>query len=104
MMLTFLASGLLHEYIFSCQNVVAYTPGLALLFFFLMGLLMLAETVIWNYLPKRFQEAVGLVPSPSISASIALLAAWPFDYFFFQSWLDAGFLKAAAGLLSHLRC
>jgi len=102
--LTFCASGVLHEYNFNVHNRVAYQPGRATLFFVAMGLLMLSETWLWNQFPPFWQQRMDAISTPIVSAFGTLVAAWPFEKYFIQSWLDAGVVDAAAALLPHLTC
>jgi hypothetical protein len=103
-LLTFFASGLLHEYNFSIHNAVAYAPGEATIFFILMGFVMLGEDWVWRICPfpvRRFCEAM---PSPVISMIWTLIAAGPFERLFLRSWIDAGMVEAIAELLPHFTC
>jgi hypothetical protein len=101
---TFFASGLLHEYNFSIHNRLAYEPGRATVFFVLMGLLMLGESMVWNQLPRQLQQAINKLPSVAISFLVTFLVAGTFERFFFQSWVDSGFVAAAAAMLPHMNC
>lgn len=103
-MFTFVGSGLLHEYNFHIHNRVAYQPGFATIFFVGMGLLMLLGSWLWDQLPQSAQRMIEQVPSPLISALLTMSAAWPFERFFIQSWLNSGFAEAGAELLPHLNC
>lgn len=98
-LLTFLASGLLHEYNFYIHNHGYHKTGYAILFFALMGLLMVAE--------ERFAESLTwlrTLPRPVVSIKLALMACIPFELLFFRSWLEAGVIETANTLFPYLKC
>jgi hypothetical protein len=103
---TFFASGLLHEYNFSIHNASAYEPGKATLFFVAMGCVVLVEDwwlskVCAPYMPSW----ISRVPSPLISSFLVLIvAAGPVEPLFVKSWLEAGVVEAVSELLPHVTC
>ena len=104
-MLTFLAPGLLHEYNFSVHNHVGYRPGHATLFFVLMGMLMLVEAAVaewlWARCSPRVQAALAATPSVIIAFSLQLLVLPVFAPLFFRSWSESGLLDSLKELLPH---
>mmetsp|Transcript_39525 Transcript_39525/g.80634 ORF Transcript_39525/g.80634 Transcript_39525/m.80634 type:complete len:322 (-) Transcript_39525:31-996(-) len=102
--LTFIASGLLHEYNFSIHNTQAYQPGFAMLFFLLMGLLMVVEGFLERLCPKFILEIISLVPTFVVSCLLVLIAAAPFESHFIQSWIEAGVLESVGEMVPHFRC
>ena len=106
---TFAASGLLHEYNFYVHNGGQhYQAGRATLFFLLMGMLMLGqEAIVQRLLPPNSilqQRVVSNIPTAVISIALTLLAAWPFEKYFIQSWKDAGLVQVIAQLLPTITC
>ena len=102
---TFVASGWLHEYIFFTHNRIAYQPFHALLFFSVMGLVMIGEAWIWEKLvPRQVQRALQRTPALLISVAVSFLVAGVFESLFVPSWLDAGFVEALAEMLPHVEC
>lgn len=102
--LTFLVSGVLHEYNFSIHNRSAYQLGRATLFFLIMGLLMLVESKVWTWFPRTIQEMFRKIPTVVISFALTFLVGGLFDPFFFQSWTDSGFVVAISKMIPHLDC
>ena len=105
-LLTFAASGLLHEYNFSVHNGEYYQPGRATVFFIAMGALMLAEQAFYRsaILPTKFQNGTARVPTIVISVMWSLVAAWPFERYFIPSWRDAGMIASISQLFPTLHC
>eukprot|EP00934_Nitzschia_sp_Nitz4_P001725 Nitzschia sp. Nitz4//scaffold27_size158506//99029//100165//NITZ4_002609-RA/size158506-processed-gene-0.23-mRNA-1//1//CDS//3329545515//1725//frame0 len=102
---TFLVSGLLHEYYFLTHNWVAYIPGLATLFFLLMGVIMLVEKVIWDKVfPGWLKTAIDFIPSPIIATMLVLPVSIPAERFFIRSWLEAGVVESLGELVPHVQC
>lgn len=101
---TFGASGLLHEYNFYVHNGPHYEPGKAILFFMLMGLLMMAEEVVFQSAPALIKTLASHIPTPFVSMAWTLVAAWPFERYFIQSWKDAGLVQVLAQLLPTIQC
>mmetsp|Transcript_2540 Transcript_2540/g.3887 ORF Transcript_2540/g.3887 Transcript_2540/m.3887 type:complete len:243 (-) Transcript_2540:192-920(-) len=104
--LTFLTSGLLHEYNFSIHNRRSYEPGKATVFFMLMGLVMLSENWVWKRLvPRCLQRvATGYLPTAVVSVFLTLVVSGLFEHYFIQSWIESGFLDAAGEMFPHLSC
>ncbi|KAL7531609.1 hypothetical protein ACHAXR_004133 [Thalassiosira sp. AJA248-18] len=104
--LTFLVSGLLHEYNFSIHNSLAYDPYKAMVFFMLMGVVMLFEKWAWeNLFPSRVKNFVDRsVPSAVTAVVLTMSVSATFEHFFIQSWLKSGFLGAVEQLIPHLEC
>lgn len=105
-MCTFVTSGLLHEYNFGVHNHSGYQPGLATVFFVIMGAIMLAEQWVWDRLvPMSVKDIINRqVPSFLVSITLTLIAAVPFEHYFITSWLDAGAVACAAQLFPHVLC
>eukprot|EP00980_Cylindrotheca_fusiformis_P016461 scaffold4903_cov125-Cylindrotheca_fusiformis.AAC.8 len=104
-LLTFLASGLLHEYTFSIHNATSYRAGEATLFFAMMGIIISIEGLLLNASSKRVEQLVGRIPSPVISTTTVLLvAAGPFEPLFVRSWLESGFINATSGMFPFFLC
>lgn len=101
--LTFLASGLLHEYTFSIHNTEAYRMGEATLFFTMMGILILVEGAIANAIPLQLQELLEKVPSAVISSILVLLVAAAVPLFL-RSWLESGLIDATSDMFPHFLC
>lgn len=103
--LTFLASGCLHEYTFSIHNVGYYRPGEATLFFLVMGVVILVEGLILNARSERILKLSQKIPSPVISTlTVLLVAAAPFEPLFIRSWLQSGVVEAASEMFPHILC
>lgn len=102
--LTFLASGLIHEYTFSIHNYASYVPYEAVTFFVLNGLLMLGESWIWRHSPLLIRTIIDALPSVVTATGIAFSLAGPFERYFIHGWLEAGFVEALAQLFPHLSC
>ena len=107
-LLTFAASGLLHEYNFFVHNHVGYAPGRASAFFVLMGVLMLVEGALCSSLgrrcPPRVCALAARLPSALIAVGLQLAVLPAFAPLFMRSWLDSGMLEAVAGLMPHVEC
>lgn len=107
-LLTFGASGLLHEYNFSTHNPLGYVPGHASAFFMLMGLLMLAEGAVASrasrMLSPALRRAQEALPSPLIAIGLQLLVLPAFAPFFMRSWIESGMIEAVGALVPHLHC
>ena len=102
---TFCVSGLLHEYNFFIHNHYAYQAGKATLFFVVMGTIVLAEKWAWDHLvPAALQQKINRLPSVVIAVPLTLTAAIPFEWYFIQSWLDAGFVDCISKMFPHLSC
>ncbi|KAL3942651.1 MAG: hypothetical protein SGBAC_003199 [Bacillariaceae sp.] len=101
--LTFLASGLLHEYTFSTHNTVAYRMGEATLFFTMMGMLVLVEGAIASTIPLQVQELFEKVPSVVISSFLVLSVAAAVPLFL-RSWLESGVIEATSEMFPHFLC
>lgn len=100
--LTFLASGLLHEYNFFCHNYQGYQFGRAILFFSAMGLLMILEDVVpWPIWCQRF---AATIPTPVYAILLQAAVVPIFVPFFFRSWVISGMLESFGGLLPHWEC
>lgn len=103
-LLTFVASGLLHEYTFSIHNAPAYEPGKASLFFAIMGVLMMAEAALGRLAPRAVVRAFGATPSWLVAQGLILISAIPMQPFFFKSWLGSGMVDSVAALVPQMRC
>jgi hypothetical protein len=103
---TFFVSGLLHEYNFSIHNHRFHDrPGTAVVFFVLMGMIMLLEKWVWDQLlPKSIQDIIHRLPSVLVATVLTVLASVPFEHYFIPSWLDAGMVECLAKLLPHITC
>ena len=95
-LLTFLCSGLLHEYNFSIHNHAAYEPGRATAFFVAMGVMMLAERALPGW-PRA-------LPEPLIALLIQTTVLPCFTSLFFRSWIEAGMIASVTELMPHVRC
>ena len=109
--LTFLGSGLLHEYNFSIHNnrsissPSGYRHGEVTLFFMLMGGLMISESWIWNRcLPRWLRSAIDRLPSAVTASMLTFMVAGLAERYFVRSWLQSGFVEAVAQMLPHLKC
>ncbi|CAJ1930813.1 unnamed protein product [Cylindrotheca closterium] len=101
--LTFLASGLLHEYTFSIHNTASYRIGEATIFFTMMGILVLVEGAIAKIMPINLQELAEQVPSVVISSIMVLLVAAAVPLFI-RSWLESGVIDATSEIFPHFLC
>lgn len=102
--LTFFVSGLLHEYTFSIHNYVAYKPGLATVFFTLMGLLMIAEKYLSEKCPQSVLRCFRVLPTPIVATFLMIVSAIPFERLFIHSWIESGGLESVGEMVPHLRC
>lgn len=103
-MLTFVGSGLLHEYNFSIHNHSAYQPGHATAFFVTMGAMMLAEGALGRAVPHWLARWYHALPDALVALFIQSTVLPIFTPLFFRSWLEAGMLASVAELVPHLRC
>ena len=109
-LLTFLCSGLLHEYNFSIHNARSYEPGRATCFFLLMGSLMIAEEAVLKAavgrlgVESRVSRLVCAAPSPAIAIGLQLLVLPAFTPYFMRSWLGSGMLDEVSLLVPHVKC
>jgi hypothetical protein len=109
--LTFFASGLLHEYNFSIHNNYSlslpsgYRPGEVTIFFLLMGVLMIAESWVWNRcFPRWLQTAIDHLPSMVTASMLTFMVAGLAERYFLRSWFQSGFVDAVAQMLPYLNC
>ena len=105
--LAFAASGLLHEYNFAVHNAAGWVPGHALLFFLLMGGLMLAEDRAASALTAAcpaIRRAASAAPTVLVSISLQLVVLPAFSALFMPSWLESGMIEAVAEMVPHVRC
>ena len=104
--LTFLGSGLLHEYNFWIHNHRGYQPGRATVFFVGMSFVMMVDASIRSriLLPASWQSATDRIPSVVIAAALTFSVSGIFSSFFIQSWLEAGFFESTLELFPHLVC
>ena len=103
--LTFLASGFLHEYNFSIHNNRSYRPGEVTGFFLVMGLLMVVESVVWTRcFPKWLQTVINRLPSAATASMLTMMAAGLAERYFLQSWFESGFVQAVAQMIPHMKC
>ena len=102
-LLTFVASGLLHEYNFATHNHVGYVPGHATAFFVAMGGLMLAEGAavgwVWARCSPRARAVLARVPSPLTALALRLPVLPLFGACFFPSWAASGLYDALGVML-----
>jgi len=107
-LLSFAASGLLHEYNFATHNFAAYRPGSATAFFLLMGLLMLGEAALQDWVGRRgawrLQRLYAAMPSPLVAAGLRLAVLPAFEPLFMRSWIESGMLRAVGALVPHVTC
>lgn len=105
---TFFASGLLHEYNFSIHNASAYEPGRASLFFLLMGSLMLLEVAALpafnKLLPRHARELFHATPSAIIALGLQVLVLPAFAPLFMRSWVGSGMIEAVGSMVLHAHC
>lgn len=110
--LTFFASGLLHEYNFSIHNHPSislssgYRPGEVTIFFLVMGLLMIGESWVWNrYFPRWLQTAIDdHLPSMMTASILTFMVAGLAERYFLRGWFLSGFVEAVAQMLPYLHC
>ena len=109
--LTFFASGLLHEYNFAMHNhrslslPSGYQPGEVTVFFLFMGILMIGESWVWNKLyPRWLQSLISSLPSAVTATMLTFLVAALSERYFLRGWLQSGFVEAVAQMLPHLDC
>ena len=98
-LLTFLGSGLLHEYNFSIHNARAYEPGHALAFFAFMWALGVAEQAMVQRSGEWGSRLAQRLPSPVIALGVQLAVLPAFEWLFVRSWLGAGMPYALAELV-----
>ena len=109
--LTFLASGLLHEYNFSIHNnrsllsPSGYRPGEVTAFFIIMGILMVVESWVWNQLfPRWLQTVINRLPSAATASMLTFMVAGLAETYFLKAWFQSGFVEAVAQMLPHMNC
>mmetsp|Transcript_4654 Transcript_4654/g.9928 ORF Transcript_4654/g.9928 Transcript_4654/m.9928 type:complete len:418 (-) Transcript_4654:620-1873(-) len=110
-MLTFLASGLLHEYNFAMHNhrslslPSGYRPGEATMFFLVIGLLMVGESWVWNRcFPRWLRAAIERLPSFVTASMLTVLVCGLAELYFLRGWFQSGFVEAVAEMLPHAIC
>lgn len=104
--MTFLASGLLHEYNFLTHNDRSgYRPGEITIFFLFMGTLMVVESLVWDrYFPRWLQIAIERLPSAVTASILTLMVSGIAEHCFLQPWIRSGFVDATAQLMLYLDC
>jgi len=109
--LTFLASGILHEYNFAIHNnrslslPSGYRPGEVTIFFLLMGILMIGESWVWSRcFPGWLQTAINHLPSVVTASMLTFMVAGLAERYFLRGWLQSGFVEAVAQMLPYLNC
>jgi len=109
--LTFFASGLLHEYNFSIHNhhslsmSSGYRPGQVTVFFIFMGFLMVVESWVWNRIyPRWLQNLINHLPSPVTASMLTFMVAGLAERYFLRGWFQSGFVEAVSRMLPHLEC
>jgi len=110
--LTFFASGLLHEYNFSIHNnnhslslPTGYRPGEVTIFFLFMGVLMVCESWVWNRIfPRWLQTAINHFPSMVTATMLTFMVAGLTERYFLRGWFQSGFVEAVAQMLPYLNC
>ena len=122
--ITFVASGLLHEYNFSIHNHHSlslssssigggggggggggYRPGEVTLFFLGMGILMIGESWVWNRcFPHRLQIVIEQLPSIATASILTFMVSGLAERYFLRGWFQSGFVEAVAQLMPYLTC
>ena len=109
--LTFLGSGVLHEYSFRVHNHAAiaagvYVPGSVTLFFLGMGLLMVGESWVWNrLLPEEpVRRVLRGLPAPVAATLLCLSVSGPAERYFLRSWTASGLVESTARMIPHFDC
>lgn len=103
--LSFLASGLLHEYMFAIHNARAYTPGYVCMFFVLMGfVMMIEEKLVKPFTPRMIAQPFSLVPTIVVATVLTFASCSLFDPLYMDSWRQAGMLESMANLVLTVRC
>jgi hypothetical protein len=78
--ITFFASGLLHEYMYILHNAEAYVPGKVCTFFVVMGLLMLIEQyALAPLVPATLGRLWKSLPGVLTGTILGFLSTIPFD-------------------------
>eukprot|EP00536_Pseudo-nitzschia_multiseries_P002992 jgi/Psemu1/184837/e_gw1.42.116.1 len=106
-MLTFFASGLLHEYNFSIihHRSSSFRFGEVTLFFILMGVLMVGESWIWgSCFSQTVQVAINRLPSAATASLLTLMVAGVSERYFLRNWFLSGFVEAVAQMMPHVSC
>mmetsp|Transcript_6919 Transcript_6919/g.9769 ORF Transcript_6919/g.9769 Transcript_6919/m.9769 type:complete len:353 (+) Transcript_6919:1-1059(+) len=111
-LLTFGASGLLHEYNFFIHNHAGYQPGHALLFFYYVGGLMMAEELLLgsptsSSTPKpksAVQQIKDKIPTPVLAILLQIPVLPLFSHLFIRSWIVSGMLQSLAGMIPTIQC
>lgn len=101
--LTFMVSGLLHEYTFSVHNTVAYRMAEATVFFTIMGIVVLVEGAIADAIPNPVQKLSEKVPTPVVSTVMVLMVAFAVPLFI-RSWLESGVVDATSEMFPYIYC
>ncbi len=109
--LTFFASGLLHEYNFSIHNnrslssPSGYRQGEVTIFFIFMGILMVGESWVWNRIfPRWLQTVIDHLPSSITASMLTFMVAGLAEQYFLRGWFQSGFVEAVAHMLPYLEC
>ena len=103
--ISFVASGVLHEYMFMLHNASAYNMGEVCLFFIGMGFVMIAEEmIIGNLVPKSIVKLGAKMPSLLTAILLTLTSCLLFDPLYMASWRKAGMLPSMADLVVTVRC
>jgi len=103
--LTFFASGLLHEYNFLTHNDRSVIrPGEITMFFLLMGALMIAESIVWDRCPGRLQDTIERLPSAVTASFLTLMVSGVAERCFLRPWIRSGFFEAVAEMMVYLDC
>ena len=102
--LTFVSSGLLHEYMYAIHNAGAYQPGHVCAFFVAMGCVMIVEQRISPLFPAALRDAWGALPSFVTATVLLALSAPLVDSLYMASWRESGMLPAMGDLVFTVRC
>jgi len=102
---SFVASGLLHEYMFALHNARAYSFGPVSLFFILMGMIMLGEQQLApRVVPASLARLWAKLPTPIVATTLAALSCIPFERLYMRSWRESGMLPSMGQLVPLVRC
>ena len=103
--ITFFASGLLHEYMYMLHNAASYEFGKVCMFFVSMGgLMVLEQYLLAPIVPAPLKQAWARLPGIVTGTILALLSCVSFDPLYMASWRKSGMLRAMAGLFVTYRC
>jgi len=103
-LLTFAASGLVHEYQLSITNGTHHVWGGPSMWFVICAIFMMLEGPLWTYTPSVIQRAIDATPAPILCVVMSMPLLHLFATCFTAPWHAAGWLPAMSGMVPMYVC